>query len=166
MEEHKTFTVIGSFDEDGADGFAAVLETDSAADADIDCSGSYVAIVLEGAHELNPKTVFPEPVEWTVPGWYLEHHQRYAAGVMARSAQEAVLAGYEQALADNAWWNDGDGDESPDAADLVVLVGAVVGSHQCADVYAGTEYWALPADNRPSWCEFDYGIERDPDDEE
>lgn len=166
MGEQQTFTVVGAFDEDGSDGFAATFEAESAAEADLECSGSYVAIVLAGAHQLNPETVFEEPVAWTVPGWYKQNFQRYAGGVSACSAAEAVAEAFEQAIEDNLWQYESR-EDAIDDLDLV-LVGAVLGEGQCADVYACDEYWALPADERPSWCEFDYGIEleNDEDDEE
>jgi hypothetical protein len=144
------FTVIGVDDETGAgSSFAVVVEAESAGQAEQTIGPRCrVVFVLTGAHALDPQGIFPIETHWTVAAFYPDNEQRYACAVQAQSATEAEAAAHAQARENNETDPD---DESP-----IVVVGAVLGDHQCADVYAGDEGWAAAPSLRPDWQEFDY----------
>jgi hypothetical protein len=124
------YTVIGTDDEAGAgSSFALQVEAASAGAAELtvdpDCR---VVSVLEGAHLLDPEGTFPPESEWTVLAFYSDNDQRYAAGAQAATAAEACELAHLQAIEDNQIeGEDGEEPESP-----ICVVGAVLGSHQCA----------------------------------
>jgi len=142
----QSYTVIGCFDNEGRDSFAAVIEADSAANAELQVGEeSRVVLVLEGVHELDPQGEFPAETVWTVAAFYVDNDQRYAASACARNAAEAAASAHQQAIDDNGWSES----DYPDEQSPIVVVGALLGSHECADTYACDEYWACAPARRP-----------------